>query len=63
MNWCIKKCKKIWIIERLSLSLFHTKTKTKEIMAKEIKKVWGELISLYDIADQLEDNGKVWEYF
>ena len=30
-------------------------------MAKEIKKVWGELISLYDIADQLEDNGKVLE--
>jgi aspartate/tyrosine/aromatic aminotransferase len=27
-------------------------------MAKETKKVFKELISLYDIADQLEDNGQ-----
>ena len=27
-------------------------------MAKETKKVWEELFSLYDIADQLEDNGQ-----
>jgi hypothetical protein len=27
-------------------------------MEKEIKKIWEELISLYDIADQLEDNGQ-----
>jgi hypothetical protein len=39
-----------------SLSLFHTKQL--ETMEKEIKKVWEELISLYDIADQLEDNGQ-----
>ena len=33
-------------------------TQNNRTMAKETKKVWEELISLYDIADQLEDNGQ-----
>jgi|688.fasta_scaffold264287_4 hypothetical protein len=49
--------KKIWISENLSLSLFCL-IKTIGIMKKETKKVWEELISIYDIADQLEDNGQ-----
>ena len=45
-------------MDNRKIILIFVSHKTIETMAKETKKVWEELISLYDIADQLEDNGQ-----